>query len=786
MRHKASMTQSAKQIARFLTLPLILLLAAFLRFYRISAPSLWSDEGNSAALIQYSFGDIAQRTAFDIHPLFYYWLLKIWNLFFGNSELALRSLSAVLGVAVVYLIWQLGRQMGGKRVGLVAAAIAAMAPLQVTYSQEARMYMLLTFLGCLTVLLGLRYVDHPPNIWLSLAYIFTATAGLYTHYAYPSILLAVNITFLLYLIKNSQLKIHNSPLIHWLGLQLIPILLYLPWLPTAWRQLTTWPSEQEANSLREVLIGISNTLLFGLSWPYESGLFAAGLLALMLGVPGLVYALRKTQDATQSPPFFSLLLLYLWFLLPVALTIAVFSPAFLKFLLAASPPLILLLALSIASIIKLIPGPRRFSYLAGSLMLLVITAASAISLYHYYYNPVFARDNYRGIVNFIKAVGGPDDAIILHAEGQQDVFNYYFDREPQVDIAIHPLPRQRPLNETATREELRSIAGTATTVYAVYWATRQADPRGLIESWLDSHLYKATDQWYGNVRLASYAALQNKRANTLTPVDARLGNSIRLTGYGLASPQIAPGDILQLALQWQTTDPLSATYTVFIQVLDAANHLAGQRDAAPLTPTTRWPVNQPVQDAHGVFIEPGTPPGRYRLIVGLYHSQTGQRLPVAGENGNDFVELAPIDVIRPPAPLPREAFDIEVTLDAPLGDITLVGYDLYKVGERDALYTLLHPGDPVHLTLYWSPKDTTPAPLTVQVVDSEGNPTPVTFSMPLGENIVFTGESNEEIIRSQANFFLTNLPPGQYRLAFTSNAGGTKPVLSESFRVVER
>jgi uncharacterized membrane protein len=259
--------QIFKHLAQSLTLPFILVLAAVLRFYQISGQSLWSDEGNSVALIGRGFIEIAQRTAFDIHPPFYYLVLKIWTSIFGTSELALRSLSAVLGVGVVYLVWLLGKRFFNKQAGLIAAFIAAIAPLQVYYSQEARMYMLLAFLGCLTVLLGQLHLDQPRNIWLNIAYVLTVTAGLYTHYAYPVILMAFNLVVLTYLIKNSQLTkqpqvAHNSPLIRWIALQLIPLLFYLPWLPTAWRQLTTWPSEQIPISLREVMIEISDTLLF--------------------------------------------------------------------------------------------------------------------------------------------------------------------------------------------------------------------------------------------------------------------------------------------------------------------------------------------------------------------------------------------------------------------------------------------------------------------------------------------------------------------------------------------
>jgi len=420
----------------------------------------------------------------------------------------------------------------------------------------------------------------------------------------------------------------------------------------------------------------------------------------------------------------------------------------------------------------------------GGILLLSLSIASAISLFNYYTNPVYARDDYRGIVNFIKAVGNPDDAIILYAEGQQDVFNYYYRQEPPVSIPVYPLPRRRPLDETATLAELQTIADTANNIYGVYWATQQADPAGLIEDWLDNNLYKATDQWYGNVRLVSYAAPQNNIGQNLTPVDFQLDEHIRLTGYALGSPQTTPGDILQLALQWETAEPLANNYTVFAQILDTANHLVGQRDAPPLTPATDWPVGKSLADAHGIFIEPGTPPGHYRLIVGLYNSATGQRLPV-GESGKDYIELAEVDIVRPNKPLPREAFNIQVSLDDTLGDITLVGYDLYKLGYRSTPNTPLHPDDPVHLDLYWQvnqPPAEPPNQINLQIVTGSGSQTPLSFTIPLAGVDTIGGWSNKEIVRAQIDFFLSALEPGKYRLAFSLD-NAVQPVLSQPFSV---
>jgi hypothetical protein len=382
--------------------------------------------------------------------------------------------------------------------------------------------------------------------------------------------------------------------------------------------------------------------------------------------------------------------------------------------------------------------------------------------------------------------------VILNAEGQQDVFSYYYYNASAVPEApVYPLPRRRPLDEMETLAELQAIADNASKIYAVYWATQQADPSGLIESWLDTHLFKATDQWYGNVRLVSYASPHASAKLPLTPVDYQLGPHIRLIGSALSTSQITPGDILQVALSWETDAPFrpAENYTVFTQVLDQASHLVGQRDALPLTPAPEWPVNEPMADAHGIFIEPGTPPGSYRLIVGLYDSQTGQRLAVQG--GQDFVELGQVEVIRPATPLPPEAFTIQVPLNTPMLEVTLLGYDLYKLGHRSTPDTALHSGDPVQLVAYWAvhqPVRWLQDQLFIQVVTNTGEATPIFKTRPLaGTDYPIQEWQEGEIIRAQYNFFLDNLPPGSYRLALTLNANETSTqrvvALTKPFRV---
>src|SRR5512136_2631008 len=121
----------------------ILALATLLRFFQLDAQSFWNDEGTSARVAERSLPLITAAAIGDIHPPLYYYALHFWRGLAGASELALRSLSALLGILLVWLIYWLGRKLLDEPAALFAELVAAINPFQVYYSQEARMYMLL-------------------------------------------------------------------------------------------------------------------------------------------------------------------------------------------------------------------------------------------------------------------------------------------------------------------------------------------------------------------------------------------------------------------------------------------------------------------------------------------------------------------------------------------------------------------------------------------------------------------------------------------------------------------
>ena len=112
------------------------------------------------ALAARPFAQIARDAANDIHPPLYYFLLRIWTRIFGMTEIALRSLSALLGVLLVLATAELGRRIFSRVTGLTAGILAAAAPFQVYYSQEVRMYILLALEAALALLLFWWWVSQ--------------------------------------------------------------------------------------------------------------------------------------------------------------------------------------------------------------------------------------------------------------------------------------------------------------------------------------------------------------------------------------------------------------------------------------------------------------------------------------------------------------------------------------------------------------------------------------------------------------------------------------------------
>jgi hypothetical protein len=133
-------------------------LAAVLRFATLGVQAYHHDEIVTASrVLRGSFGHAMNAVGFsESAPPLYYALAWFWTQATGNGELGLRSLSALAGVATVPVAYLLGRELRGRRTGLMAAALVAVNPMLLWYSQEARAYALLALLGAISLLYCVR------------------------------------------------------------------------------------------------------------------------------------------------------------------------------------------------------------------------------------------------------------------------------------------------------------------------------------------------------------------------------------------------------------------------------------------------------------------------------------------------------------------------------------------------------------------------------------------------------------------------------------------------------
>ena len=591
---------------------LVLLLGCALRFHRLGAQSLWYDEGNSVRMTERSAAEIVAAVRSDIHPPGYFLVLAGWARLAGRSEFALRALSALSGVLLLAGV----QRIAGRRALPLAALLAALHPALVYYSQEARMYMPAAALGA-ALLLASMHAWRARGWRTSAAFCLLAAAGLYTHYLFAVLIAAANVAVLVAIVvAQRHWSAIRCTLEHWVRLQFVALLLYLPWLPTAVQHLTSWPAARSRVALLEALPAVWRWLAFGPTAGIDAGAQWAWALLAAAGLAGG-----------------SALFAGAWLLVPAGLTLllGLFTPAFAKFLALAAPAVAILVADG-AAVLWGGGGARiagRWRWPVRALLAALLAAGlwnTQAALRSLYFDARFARSDYRALAAELQARYQPGDAILLNAPNQSEVFTYY---HPPAAHVI-PVAVTRPLDVALQRAQLEGIGAWAKRVFAIYYGEAQADPQQVVERWLNSHTFKVSERWVGDVRVAEYAGAVIEGAEV--DANARFGAAIVLDTFALPAADLHAGDALRLTLRWHAVAAVPQRYKVFV-------HLSASRDAPPLAqhdsepgggldPTTMWPVGVAIVDRQGVALPTELPAGRYELLLGVYDPASGQRLPV--------------------------------------------------------------------------------------------------------------------------------------------------------------
>jgi uncharacterized membrane protein len=235
---------------------------------------------------------INQMVSHDVHPPFYYILLKPFAHLIGNNIFILRFTSLILFYAFVTLLYIYMRKYHSEEGSLITTAFVLFSPTMMQFSTELRMYPLLLFLAMLTLYclknLQKTYILIP----------FVLGAMMWTHYF--SIFFVVLICLYLFF-TNEQISSHRLPysfiIILFTFLTFVPSIAFLQ--ETTQHIGTLWHEKPDLNSL-------ISTFSYLITPPFDkSEIFYLPFLALML----LLFVLPPKIEWRETKLYYLLLLL---------------------------------------------------------------------------------------------------------------------------------------------------------------------------------------------------------------------------------------------------------------------------------------------------------------------------------------------------------------------------------------------------------------------------------------------------------------------------------------------
>ncbi len=224
----------------WVALALGLAVFAIISLWTITKSSIWFDEAFGAYLIRFDFWEVARYTATDVHPPFYYWLLKIWSMIFGTSELALRSMSVFFGAVAIFLGYLLTKRLFNRNVALFSLLFMMLTPMFIRYSQEMRMYTLVTAIAlAATYVLTIAMESKSRKPWI--LYGILVSLGMWTHY-FSALIWISHWLWRAWVIgrthrKRKALRAFFSK--DWIVAHIVAVGLFIPWIPALAYQVLT-------------------------------------------------------------------------------------------------------------------------------------------------------------------------------------------------------------------------------------------------------------------------------------------------------------------------------------------------------------------------------------------------------------------------------------------------------------------------------------------------------------------------------------------------------------------
>ena len=225
----------------------LVVLAAALRFSTLGLQSFWYDEAYTPVHVLHTSLSATLRAMVhsENSPPLWYVIEWVDYRVLGSGEFALRLPSALAGVATVPVVWAIGQELAGRRAAIMTAALVAVNPLFVWYSQEARAYGLFVLSAALALLFFLRAERHPtPGVMAAFA--ASGVLALLSHY-FAVFLLIPMVLWLLAGRSTRRAALPAAGALTLAGLALVPLISAQGGHGTQW--IGRWPLSERLEAI---------------------------------------------------------------------------------------------------------------------------------------------------------------------------------------------------------------------------------------------------------------------------------------------------------------------------------------------------------------------------------------------------------------------------------------------------------------------------------------------------------------------------------------------------------
>ena len=779
-----------------LGLPLLFAVVALaLRSHRLDAQSVWLDEGLSIVFARPVLDSLLSiLITRDIHPPLYIVLLHYWDGMAGESEFAVRYLSVVFGVLLVPLVYRLAVDLfatpGGERreaqvAGLIAAMLVAVSPFLVYYSQEARNYIVVTFWATLASFALWRGLGGRGRGWW-VAYGLASALVIYTHYYGFFVLLAHAAYLLLTWSRN------RSALRPWLAALAGAGVLYTPWLVGLIDQARRlWRSPDYWSGTIDLATIAARTFASFSVGNVQSGLLGQGLLVfgLLFGA-GLFVLLVRGGLRSGSGELY--LLFYTVVPLLAVYAISARNPKFAeRYLIMISPAFYLVLGRGLAAVYgvgrrlagrwPVAPALGAAACLAGACAVVGLSMAATWGVY---YSPEWAKDDYRGAIRLIEEQSRPGDFILLVRNAYHPMEYYYEGDLPWG--GFDPARADKAPDVEAVAARLNKMLHGHKRVWLLLWQDHVVDSTGTVAGLLRKFGKQVpVAATFTGVRVELYELAPDVvfGAEPERRLDVRYENGVAIVGFDLLTPQVRPGQTIDLGLYWQATGQLDEEIGVGISLVDDRGFIWASETHRPTgeyLASTRWPVDRPVRGECPLRLPPGTPPGRYALELNVHNAASLRelsRVMASGQPLGTRFLLAEIEVLPADAEQWPSAEDLGVA-KALQADFAAAGRGSVRLLGHGGLPAELAQGSAYDLSLYWEMRE--PAAVDYEVaIEFAGEQTHTLARAPLAAGYATQAWRRGERLRGQYRLLVPpTVPAGDYSVRLRVLAAGSQGYLA--------